>query len=95
MIDGSAVDVMVYNMEDFLNSSLELYRSLFPTAASMANTSSMKVQTPCTPEDHQQAPAAVVNSETEIADFASGASPAEDEPKEFNTAAARVIMKIM
>jgi hypothetical protein len=95
MIDGAAVDVMVYNMEGFLKSSLELYRNVFPTAASMATTSSMKVQTPCTPEDHQQAPAAVVNSEAEIADFASGAFPAEDKPKEFNTPAARVIMNVM
>ena len=37
----------------------------------------------------------MVNSEAEIADFASGAFPPEDKPKEFNTAAARVIMKIM
>ena len=61
----------------------------------MANTSSMKVQTPRTPEDHQQASAAVVNSEAEIADFVSGAIPVDDKPEEFNTAAARVLMKIM
>jgi hypothetical protein len=29
----------------------------------------MKAQTPCSPEDHQQAPAAIVNSEEEIAEL--------------------------
>ena len=95
MIDGAAVDVMVYNMEDVLNSSLELYRNLFPIAASMATTSSRKVQTPCTPEDHQQAPAAVVNSAAEVAEYASGDFPADESPKEFNVPVAKVIMKLM
>jgi hypothetical protein len=89
MIDGAAVDVMVYNMEDFLKSSLEVYRNLFPSAASMATTSSMKVQTPCTPEDHQQAPAAVVSSEAEVAEYASGDFSADESPKEFNVPAAK------
>jgi hypothetical protein len=95
MIDGAAVNVMVYNMEDFLKSSLELYRNLFPNAASMATTSSMKVQTPCTPEDHQQAPAAVVSSEADVAEYASGDFLADESPKEFNVPAAKVIMKLM
>ena len=53
------------------------------------------MQTPCTPEDHQQALAAIVNSEDEVADFASGAIPADDKPREFNTVVTRVIMKVM
>ena len=31
-VDGTIAEVMVYNMEDFLNASLELYRELFPDA---------------------------------------------------------------
>jgi hypothetical protein len=55
----------------------------------------MKVQTPCTPEDHQQAPAAVVNNEAEVAEYTSGDFPADESPKELNVPAARVIMKLM
>ena len=74
-VDGSVADVMVYNMEDFLNSSLDLYRDLFPNSPKMNSVSALKVQSPCTPEDHQQAPAAVVNSEEEVAEYASGVFP--------------------
>ena len=77
MVDGATVDIMVYNMEDFLNSSLELYRELFPAAPPVTSVSSMKVQTPCMPEDHQQALAAIVHSEADNAEFASGAIPAD------------------
>ena len=31
-VEGAIADVMVYNLEDFLNSSLDLYRDLFPSA---------------------------------------------------------------
>ena len=95
MVDGATVGVMVYNTEHCCNSSLELYRELFPTASPMTTVSSMKVQTPCMPEEHQQALAAIVNSQEEIAELVSGAIPAEDKPNEFKTAAARVIMKVM
>ena len=89
-------------MEDFLNSSLDLYRDLFPNAPKMNSVSAMKVQSPCVPEDHQLAPAAIGNSEEEVDQYASGAIPVtsgdfpvEVEPKDFNVPAARVIMKVM
>ena len=68
---------MVYTMDDFLNSSLDLYRDLFPNAPKMNSVSALKVQCPCVPEDHQFAPAAVGNSEEEVDLFASGAVPVE------------------
>jgi hypothetical protein len=93
---------MVYNMEDFLTSSLDLYRDLFPNAPKMNSVSAMIVHSPCVPEDHQFAPAAVGNSEEKVDLFASGAVPVEsgdfsvaEEPKDFNVPAARVIMKLM
>ena len=104
-IGDSIVQVMAYSLEDVLKSSVELYVELFPTAPSMTSASSARVSSPCILESHEHAPAAVpapegraVNKgEVDLTDFdhQGGADPAEAKEKNFHTAAARVIMKVM
>ena len=100
---GSAlVQVMSYNMEGFLKSSVDLYVELFPTAPSMAVASSRRVATPCAPETHVHALAALPSPSTPTtnpsevnftdANPLGGVDPAESATKNFHTTAARVIM---
>ena len=45
-VGSTSVQVMSYNMECFLKSSVELYVELFPTAPSLAAASTVRVATP-------------------------------------------------
>ena len=103
---GSAIaQVMSYNLEDFLKSSVELYVELFSTAPSMTVASSARVATPCTPETREHAPAALLvpvatnteQSEVDLTDVEpqGGVDPAESAAKNFHTEAARVVVKVM
>ena len=103
-IGDSTVQVMAYNMEEFLKSSVELYVELFPSAPSRTSASSARVASPCTLEPHEHAPAAVpapegraATGEVDLTDFdhQGGTDPAEAKEKSFHTAAARVVMKVM
>ena len=86
-------------------SSVELYVELLPTAPSLAAASSVRVASPCTPEAHEHAPAAIPatsgldadqgGADPTDAESLGGVDPAESAAKSFRTAAARVIMKVM
>ena len=102
---SSTVQVLSYNMEGFLKSSVELYVELFLAAPSMSSASSVRVASPCTPETHEHAPVAIPSPGALGADKSEGGltggddqggvDPAGSAAKNFNTAAARVIMKVM
>jgi hypothetical protein len=97
---GKTFTIMEYNMEDFMRSSVKLYRELFPMAPAFRD-----VSTPCWPEDHNDAESAKVVSDGGDVTAMGGdvtadetydeLEDAEPTPKQFHTEAARVIMKIM
>ena len=54
-LNQQSLNLIVYDMEDFLRSSVKLYRKLFPNAPPFR-----RVSTPCYPENHHYADAARV-----------------------------------
>ena len=97
---GKTYSIMEYDREDIMRSCVKVYLVLFPNAPAFR-----KVSTPCWPEDHKDAEAAkVVDDGGDVtalggdvtADETYAEVPdSEAEPKQFNSEAARVIMKIM
>ena len=104
-VGASSVLVMTYTMEGFLRSPVGLCQELFPKAPPMSAASSARLSTPCMPETHDQAPAALPTSNTRVVDQSgvdpadldsqSGVDPTESTAKDSPTAAARVIMEVM